>query len=368
MDIKNLKIALVHDSLTVPAGAEKVLAEFHALWPDAPIYTPLYRPEKFPGLKNATVISSSLNRWGYARNHHQVMIPLLPYFIEQFDLSEYDIVISDSSAVAKGVLTRPETLHLCYCHTPMRWAWMPYLDPRASSSFIRRLAAHYLRTWDAASAKRVDVWLANSHTIAARIKKFYGAEAKVIYPPVEVKERGITSTNDGFYLTVGRLVWQKRIDIIIEAAIKTGIQLKIAGDGPERKALEAKAKGASTIEFLGFVSNEKRNELYAACKGFVFVSEEDAGIVPVEAMSFGKPVITFGRGGGSETVIDGKTGIHFSAQTAQSLAEAIQTCDTMEFDAKAIAKHAQQFSVERFREEIKDYVEAQASSWFENKP
>lgn len=355
-DAQSLKIALVHDSLTVPAGAEKVLGELHSLFPNAPIYTPLYKPEKFPELKNAKVIASGLNRWGFARNHHQMMIPLLPYHMEQFDLSDFDVVISDSSAVAKGVLTRPETLHICYCHTPMRWAWMPYLDKRASSSLIRRLSAHYLRLWDVSSVHRVNVWLANAKTTADRIRKFYGQKAEVIYPPVKIDQAEANSDHDNFYLTVGRLVEQKRVDIIIDAAIKTDSHLKIVGDGPLKESLHARARGHKNIEFLGRVTDEVRNELYAKCRAFIFASEEDSGLVPIEAMAYGKPVIAFGRGGASETVLDKKTGLHFPEQTADSLALAINAFEDMSFDANSISKHAQQFSDVRFRKEMVEFI------------
>lgn len=351
-DIADLKIALVHDALTVPAGAEKVLAELHKLFPHAPIYAPLYRPEKFPEYKDATVVTSSLNRFRFARNHHQMMIPLLPYYQEQFDLSEFDIVISDSSSTAKGVLTRPDTLHICYCHTPMRWAWMPYLDKRASSSWLRRLTAHYLRLWDVSSVNRVDAWLANSATIAGRIRKFYNRDAQVIYPPVEVGKAEANPEHENFYLTVGRLVEQKRVDIIIEGAKKAGVKLKIAGDGPQAAYLKKIAGKDKSIEFLGRVSNEVRDDLYKNCRAFIFASEEDAGIVPVEAMAYGKPVIAFGRGGGSETVLDGKTGVHFHDQTADSLAAAIVEFQNKSFDSEAIAKHAARFSSARFRDEM----------------
>lgn len=368
-DVTELKVALVHDSLTVPGGAEKVLFELHSLFPHAPIYTPLYKPEKFPEFKNADVRVSGLNRFSYARNHHQMMIPLLPYHIEQFDLTEFDLVISDSSAVAKGVITRPDTLHICYCHTPMRWAWMPQLDKRASSSWIRRWAAHYLRMWDAASVDRVDVWLANSLTSADRVNKYYRKEAKPIYPPVNVEGIKLSEVSEDFYLTVGRLIpnSNKRSDIIVEAAIKTGFPLKVVGTGPMLGALKKMAAGHKNIEFLGFVSNEKRDELYATCKAFVFASEEDAGIVPVEAMAYGKPVIAYGRGGASETVIDGKTGLLFHEQTADSLALAMQAAREKEFDAAVIAKHAQTFSAKRFREEMMAVIVDSVASFGEKK-
>lgn len=364
-NLSELKVALVHDSLTVPGGSEQVLFELHRLFPNAPIFTPLYKSENFPQFKDADIRVSGLNRWGYARNHHQVMIPLLPYFMEQFDLSEFDVVISDSSAVAKGAITSPDTLHICYCHTPMRWAWLPQVDKRASSSVIRRLASHYLRIWDSASAKRVDVWLANSQTSAKRVKKFYGQEAAVIYPPVHVEGIVPATSHNDFYLTVGRLIpnSNKKIDVIIDAAIKTGIKLKVVGTGPMLSELKARAKGHSKIEFLGYVSNEVRDSLYATCKAFIFASEEDAGIVPVEAMAYGKPVIAYGKGGAAETVIDGKTGLHFREQTADSLALAIEAARDMEFDAEAINRHASQFSATHFREKIIKEVAHQVELW-----
>ncbi len=364
MDIKaqnlsDLKVALVHESLTVPAGAEKVLAELHRLFPHAPIYTPLYKPEKFPEFKDADVRTGSLNRWSFWRNHHQMAIPLLPFAMEQFDLSEYDLVISDSTNAAKGVLTRPETLHICYCHSPMRWAWMPYLDRRASQSWLRRWAAHYLRIWDVASLPRVDYWLCNSHTTASRIKKFYGKHAKTIYPPIETAEHPQPShDNDGYYLTVGRLIPgnYKRTDLIIDGVKKAEVPLKIAGDGPLLDQFKKQAGSGHHIQLLGRVSDDERNHLYARCKAFIFAAEEDFGIVPLEAMSYGKPVIAFGRGGASEYVIDKKTGILFPEQTADSLALAIREFEQVSFDPEAIAKHAEHFSPARFRREMLDFI------------
>jgi glycosyltransferase involved in cell wall biosynthesis len=350
--LKHLKVALVHDALTVPGGAEKVLNELHQLFPNAPIYTPLYLPERFPEYKDAKVIPSPINRFSYLRNHHQIAFPLLPYAVEQFDLTEYDLVISDSSAAAKGILTRPETIHICYCHTPMRWAWMPQLDPRASSSWIRRLSAHYLRIWDAATVNRVDHWLANSHTTADRIRKFYNRESKVIYPPVAVDKNEVETKDGDYYLSVGRLVGQKRIDILIDAAIATQSKLKIIGDGPLKPEMIKRARGSNNIELLGRVDDATRNKLYAECRAFLFAAEEDAGIVPIEAMGFGKPVICYGRGGASETVIDGKTGLHFSHQSTDSLVAAIRQLESMSFDNQAIISHSEQFSPEKFREAL----------------
>lgn len=365
IDLTGLEVALVHDSLTVPGGAEKVLLELHRLFPTAPIYTPLFRPEKLAEFRDADVRTSALNRWRWARNHHQIMIPLLPYFMEQFDLSSYDVVISDSSAVAKGAITPPETLHVCYCHTPMRWAWLPHLDKRASDSFIRRLAGHYLRVWDAATVSRVDVWLANSKTTAARIAKFYRREATVIYPPVDVEEISPSVGNDGYYLAVGRLIAgnYKRTDLIIEACIKADVPLKVVGDGPMLPALKKLARGHPKVEFLGFVDQAKRDRLYAGCRAFLFAAEEDAGIVPIEAMAHGKPVICFDRGGAAETVLHGLTGIHFPTPTADSLALAIETAKKKSFDAKAIAAHAQTFSAGRFKREFLAQLATVVENW-----
>lgn len=356
--LEDLKVALVHDSLTVPAGGERVLWEFHQLFPHAPIYTPLYKPEKFPEYRDVKVFTSGLNKWGFARNHHQLMIPLLPYHIEQFDLSEYDLVISDSSAVAKGVITRPDTIHICYCHTPMRWAWMPSIDKRASSSLLARLAAHYLRIWDMSTVNRVDAWIGNSKTIVGRIKKFYNRDAVPMYPPVQVEKMEPSHESEDFYLTVGRLIpgGYKRTDVIIEGAKKAGVKLVVAGDGPLLPAMKKLAGNSKLIQFVGRVSDEERNRLYSTCKAFIFAAEEDAGIVPIEAMAYGKPVIVYGKGGASETVLNGKTGLHFKEQTADSLALAIQESRDLAFDPLVIAKHAQQFSATRFRQEMMDFI------------
>lgn len=356
-DLSELKVALVHENLASRGGAEKVLTEMRKLFPAAPIYTAFYKPELFPELAQATVIASGISRWGFFRNRHQLLAPIIPYLFEQFDLSDYDLVISISTGGAKGVLTRPETLHVCYCNTPMRWAWMPYLDRRASGSPIRRWAAHYLRIWDVASLPRVDAWIGNSVTIVNRIKKFYKVEAAVVYPPIAVSAKEPSTTDKGFYLTVSRLEDQKRIDVIVEAAKLAKVPLKVVGKGPLLSALQAQAAGHSNIEFLGYVSDEEKDRLYRDCKAFLFASEEDFGIVPVEAMSFGKPVIAYGKGGGSETVIDQKTGLHFTEQTPESLASTMKTFDTMTFDAAAIAKHAQQFSAEEFRANLTHFLQ-----------
>ncbi len=362
-DLSSLKVALVHENLAVRGGAEKVLAEMHAMFPGAPIYTAFYKPELFPEFAKSTVIASGWNKWGFFRSRHQLLAPIIPYLFEQFDLSDFDLVISISTGGAKGVLTRPETLHVCYCNTPMRWAWLPHLDRRASGSPIRRWAAHYLRTWDSASVPRVDAWIGNSITIVNRIKKFYKVDAAVVYPPITVSAKEPSTENKGFYLTVSRLEDQKRIDVIVEAAKLTGAKLKVVGKGPLAGALQAQAAGHENIEFLGYVSEEHKNQLYRECKAFLFASEEDFGIVPVEAMSFGKPVIAYGKGGGAETVIDKKTGVHFAEQTPESLAEAMKSFDTMAFDATAIAKHAAQFSAEEFRTNLTHFL---AKAWREH--
>jgi glycosyltransferase involved in cell wall biosynthesis len=352
-----LKIAIVHENLTIRGGAEKVLFALHQMFPSATIYTPLCKPELFPELAKATIITAGINRFPFFRNRQQLLTPLMPYLVEQFDLSDYDLVISISMSAAKGALTRPETLHVCYCNTPMRWAWMPYLDPRASGSMIRRWSAHYLRMWDITSVPRVDTWIANSQTIAQRIRKFYKQDAVVIYPPVDMPTREMTDSKGDYFLTVGRLEDQKRVDLLIEATKLTGAQLKIAGSGGLKKALQSQAAGHENIEFLGFVSQDEKERLYQNCKAFLFASEEDFGIVPVEAMSYGKPVIAYGKGGAAETVIDQKTGLLFAEQTPQSLAAAIKDFDNHTFDATKIAVHAQQYSQAEFAQNMHHFLE-----------
>ncbi len=349
-----MKIALVHEFLTNFAGSEQVLLALHELYPEAPIYTAMYYPDKCPQFKDATIHTSFLQK--FPRAKEKVYIPLLPLAVEGYDLSEYDLVISDSHIAAKGVITKPNTIHICYCHTPIRYAWSPEIDPRASSSLIRRIAAHYLRIWDTAAAKRVDHWVANSRYIARRISKFYRAKAEVIYPPVDTSLFKPSETLEDYYVHFGRLIDYKRTDLVVEAFNQLGKPLKIIGRGPMLEQLQAIAK--PNIEFITeYLPYEELSDIFAKAAAMVFPAEEDFGIVMVEMMAAGRPVIAYREGGASELIIPGKTGELFDEQSAESLTQAIASFKPMSYDSHVIQKHAQCFDREEFKKKFKKYVD-----------
>jgi glycosyltransferase involved in cell wall biosynthesis len=285
---------------------------------------------------------------------------------ESFDFSSYDLVLSSSSAEAKGIITPTETLHISYIHTPVRYYWSNYdqyiADPGfgALNSFVRLVAPYFvrrMRRWDYAAAQRPDALIANSATVAKRIKKYYKRESKVIHPPVDLARFQLgNATNGDYYLIVSRLVPYKRYDIAVEACNKLGKRLVIAGNGSELGRLKKLA--GPTIEFRGSLPEDDITRLYEGCRAFLFPAEEDFGITPLEAMACGKPVLAYGKGGATETVVDGKTGLLFSAQTAESLADAISRSEAVEWDAQAIARHATMFSEERFIKQIHEAVTA----------
>jgi glycosyltransferase involved in cell wall biosynthesis len=279
--------------------------------------------------------------------------------IEQLDLREFDVVVSCNHMVAKGVLTRPDAHHLCYCYSPLRYAWdmyHEYLETERLPGWQRALVPfllHYLRNWDAVSAARVDTFVAISRYVQRRIEKYYRRAAHVIYPPVDLL-KSVAAPSDE-YLVVGRLVAYKRLDLVVEAFNRLGWPLAVIGDGPERARLERMAGGQ--IRFLGRQPDHVVHQHLAACRGFVFPGIEDFGIAPVEAQGAGKPVIAFARGGAAETVLDGETGIHFHEQSSTALVEALRRAERHSFDADRIRAHAEQFSTRRFEGEFRALVE-----------
>ena len=353
------RIALVHDWLTVYAGADETLLELHKLFPDAPIYTSLWDKERCPQFKDATVITSYLQSLPGATKRHQLLIPLMPQAFESFDLKDYDIIISSTTGTAKGVITQPGQTHISYCHTPPRYLWNLANDTRSQSSWLRAYVSHKMRVWDVVSAQRVDQFVANSHTVEKRINKIYRKEALVIYPPVRTDKYAPTDEKPGdYFLCVGRHVSYKRVDLAIEACKITKQPLKIVGSGPETPALMKLAEGCPWIEFMGYVSDAQLRELFAKAKAFIFPAEEDFGIVPVEAMSTGRPVIAFGKGGATESVKDKVTGTFFAEQTPASLAETLSAFDPNDYDPKAVRAHALTFDASVFRESFKKLVES----------
>ena len=357
-----MRVALVHDYLNQYGGAERVLEAFIEIFPNAPIFTLIYDPKQMKGaFLDKNIKTSFLQKVPFAKSKHRIFPALMPIAVEQFDLSDYDMVLSDSASFAKGVLTKPETLHICYCHTPPRYAWDDshrYIKEFGMSSVIKKFVPifmNYIRLWDKEAALRVDKFLCNSHFVAKRIKKYYNQEAEVIHPPVDTKRFCPGNKAENFFLMVGRLLPYKRFDIVVEAFNKLGKPLKIIGDGPERKKLKKIAK--KNIEFLGERYGEDLKKYYQDCRAFIFPQEEDFGIVALEAMATGKPVIAYRGGGVLESVKEKETGLFFNEQTPESLIKVIRKFKPKNFSSQKIRQHALKFNKEKFKKKIKDFVE-----------
>lgn len=382
-----MRVALVHDWLTGMRGGEKVLEVFCEMYPHADIYTLLHLPGTVSRtIERHRIHTSFIQHAPFKKTKYRNYLPLFPTAIEQFDLRGYDLVLSSSHCVAKGVISQPGTCHLSYVHTPMRYVWdmyHEYFDDNQSR--IKRLVvppvSNYLRIWDVASAARVDEFVANSEHVAERVRRHYRRSSTVINPPVDTdffdipREGGVSFETDDYFLIVSALAPYKRIDLAIETFNRLELPLKIVGTGEHRERLETLA--GRTVEMLGWQSDEAVRDLYRGCRAFVFPQEEDFGITPLEAQACGKPVIAFGKGGALETVIgvagyetsepdvsatsgDAPTGVFFREQTVESLADAIDRVETCRdrFDAQAIRAHALEFSRSRFRERMEAFVEA----------
>lgn len=359
-----LKVAIVHYWFVSWRGGEKVVEDLCKIFPQAHIYTHVVDRNILPSSMARMKISTSfIARIPYARRLYKNLLPLMPLALEQLDLRGYDLVISSESGPAKGILTSPDTMHICYCHTPMRYVWDMYHDYMSSSGRIKRFfmapLLHYLRLWDRLSADRVDHFVANSANVARRIAKHYRREADVVYPPVAVDDFCISQQHEDFYLMVGQLVGYKRADLAVKAFTRTGKRLVIIGEGEEMRALRDMA--GRNVEFLGRQPFEVVRDRYSRCQALVFPGEEDFGIVPLEAMASGRPVIAFGKGGALETVVDGKTGVFFHEQTEDALLDAVERFEGMKsgFLPAEIRAHACLFGPERFRSEISKIVENQ---------
>ena len=356
-----MRSALVHDWLiSGVGGGEKVLEAIHRLFP-SPIYTLVQNKSKLQGtyFQDLEIHSSFIQKFPKAETKYKNYLPFFPLAIEQFDVTSFDLVISSSHCAAKGIITSPDQLHVCYCHTPMRYAWdltHEYLkECRGIKGALARLFLHYLRGWDAQSAQRVDHFVANSEYVAQRIKKFYGRSAKVIYPPVDLSLFQKREDKEDFYITASRFVPYKKIDLIVEAFAKMpDKKLVVIGDGPEWK--KVKEKAAANIELLGYQPDSVLKSCLQKAKAFVFAAVEDFGILPVESMACGTPVIAYGKGGLKETVIDGETGLFFADQSVGSLIEAIERFETVEFDSEKCRRRAEFFSQTRFNDEFKQFI------------
>ncbi|MCA1644933.1 MAG: glycosyltransferase [Chloroflexi bacterium] len=357
-----LKVALVHDYLNQYGGAERVLEELHALFPSAPVYTSMYWPEKMSAtIRGLDVRTSFMQRLPLVRRNHQPFLLLYPLAFESFDLSSYDVVISNSSAFCKGVVTPPSTLHICYCLTPMRWVWNyhAYVERERLGTAARLVlpaAISQLRSWDVATAQNVDRFLAISRTVAARIRKYYRRDAAVIYPPVNCDAFALTAAKaENYYLIVSRLIPYKRIDLAVDAFSRLGIRLKIVGSGG-RDLTALRARAGRDVEFIGRVSDTELKQLYAGCRGLVFPGEEDFGIAPLEANASGRPVIAYAGGGALDTVVDGKTGVLFEEQQVECVIGAIRRAEATAWAPDQLRAHARKFDSQVFRDQMQQFV------------
>ncbi len=358
-----MKVALIHDHLAQDGGAEKVLKILAEIFPEAPIFTLLYEKKNADKYySNRKIETSIIQRLPGGISHYQWYMPFMPMAVEFFDLNGYDLVISDSSSFAKGVITSSHTLHISYCHTPTRYLWSDthqYIKELKYNKYFKKvisLVLNYIRIWDRLAADRVDEYIANSRFVAKRIKKYYKRNSIVIYPPVETEKFKISSEVSDYFLIGGRLAPYKRVDLVVEAFKNNGKKLKIFGDGVDLPRLKIMAKGNSNIEFLGWVDDVAKAELYSKALAFIYPQEEDFGITAVEAQASGRPVIAYKRGGAMETVIDGVTGLFFNEQTSSSLAEVINNFDSSKFNPEIIKRHAEQFSVAKFKKEINEFI------------
>ena len=362
-----MRTALIHEWFECFAGSERVVAEFLNIFREADLFAivDFLSDENRKPLLGKPVTTSFIQGLPFARKAFRNFLPLMPCAIEQFDLSEYDIVLSSNHAFAKGVVTRADQLHLSYVHTPIRYAWDLQHDylrqgnvERGVKSLIVRATMHYLRSWDRLAADRVDAFIANSRYIAQRIRKTYRRPAYVVYPPVDVNAFEFCDEKEDFYLTASRLVPYKRIDVVVDAFRQMpDKQLVVIGDGPERTKLESKA--TPNVKILGYRDFDELLSYMQRARAFVFAADEDFGIMPVEAQACGTPVIAYGRGGSRETVMHGQTGLHFDRQTPQSLVGAIEAFESHRdrFQPEVIRQHAERFSPGRFRREINVLVE-----------
>lgn len=367
-----MKIALIHDHLAQDGGAEKVLQAFQQIWPDAPTFVLVHDPKHaHAAFRGKDIRTSFIQRMPFGVKRYQWMFPLMPTAVESYDLMDYDIVLSSTASYAKGVITRPETLHLCYCHTPTRYLWSD------THSYVRELEVNrlvkwmlpffltYVRLWDKMAAARVDQFIANSKLVQDRISKYYKMDSDVIYPPVDLSAFSIGPKQD-YYLAGGRLVSYKRFDLIVEAFSHLGRPLKIFGDGPELEALRRQA--SSNIEFVGKVSEAELAKLYQGARAFINPQVEDFGITMVEAMAAGTPVLAYRAGGATEIIQEGKSGSFFDHQTWEDLADLIVKSDNHQFDPHVVRARAEEFSLERFKLAMKQYVDQAYADFSERQP
>lgn len=355
-----MNIALIHDWLNQIGGAEDVLENLKQMYPNAPLYTAMYWKDQMPAhWKEWDIRTSFLDKLPFIYRKQQFYFPLYPTAFERFDFRDYDVVLSNKSGFCHGVITGPETMHICYCLSPTRYVWRyeQYAEQENLGRITRAVLVPFLtlmRIWDRSASDRVDHFIAISEEIRQRIAKFYGRESTIIHPPVETTRFEPSSTVEDYYLFVGRLVPYRRLDVLIEAFNKMDRPLYIAGSGRDRDRLEALAN--DNVKFLGFVHDDDLPDLIARSKAFMFPGEEDFGIAPIQAMAAGRPVIAYNGGGAIETVIPG-TGVLFDEQTPDSIAEAVEKFDADGVSPSFIRAHAERFDTAVFRQKLNAFIE-----------
>jgi glycosyltransferase involved in cell wall biosynthesis len=362
LKLENCKAAVVHHWLLSMTGGEKVCEAVCELLGHPDVFSLLAEPAKLsPILQRCGITTSFVQRMPAALKYHRYYAWLFPMAVELFDLTPYDLVISSDANTMKGVITRPETCHVCYCHSPMRYAWNMFPQYRAEFGTFKRgllsVLMHYLRLWDHAASARVDYFVANSQTVKNRIGKYYRRSAKVIHPPCDVDRFHQSGTSGDYYLCVSRFVGYKRLELAVQAFTSTGRKLVVVGTGPEAERLKSLA--GRNVEFPGVVPDQELDSLYEGCKAFVFPGEEDFGIVMVEAQAAGKPVIAYGKGGAAEIILPDKTGVLFHEQSVAALIDAVEVFEHAQdrFDPVVIRANAQRFSRQRFQEEFGTFAQ-----------
>jgi len=360
--MNNIKAALVHDWFPVRRGGEKVFEIFAEIFPEAPIYTLFHFPgSQIRDIEKRQIHTSFIQRLPFLRSKFRHYLPLFPLAAEMFDLQDFDLIISSSHCVAKGIIPRPDALHISYIHSPMRYAWNQYFSYFASKKlgFFSRLfippVIHHLRMWDESSSHRVDHFIANSGAVSQRIRRYYRRNADVIHPFVETEFFQPGEEEDDYFLIVSALVPYKKIDLAVEAFNRSGLPLWIVGQGPEEKRLKKMA--SKNIRFLGYLEDKDLLKVYQRAKAMIMPGEEDFGINSLESQACGIPVIAYGKGGAVETVIHDKTGLQFKKQSVKGLREALDKFKNMTFNKKLIRANAMKYSRETFKENISSYIQ-----------
>lgn len=361
---QSLRVALVHDWLTGMRGGEKVLEVLCELFPSATLFTLVHNPGSVSStIERMQIRTSFMQHLPFVDRKYRYYLPLFPSAVESFDLSGYDLIISSSHCAAKGVIPPPHALHVCYCHTPMRYVWDQYdeyFGKGRAGWLVRRamaIAAPRLRAWDVHSSSRVHHFIANSHNVAGRIRRIYGRESEVIHAPVDVKRFVVSRKDEDYFLLVSALVPYKRVDLAVEAFNRLGERLLIVGSGPDLDRLRARAR--PNVQFLGWQTDDALVKLYAGCRALIFPGEEDFGIVPLEAMASGKPVVAYAKGGALETVVEkGKapTGVLFHEQTVDALMQAVRNVSRVTWNAAALRRHASRFDRAVFKRKLRQHL------------